>query len=279
MTSPTRRDLLRAATATLDQAGVPDPAGDARRLMQWAGDLGAAQLVASERDSAGMDETERFHGAVARRAHREPVSHITGQRMFWGRMFEVTPHVLDPRPETETLIAEALNRGPFRHVLDLGTGSGCLLLTLLSEWPEAVGVGTDISPDALNVARRNAEALALGTRATLRQADWLDGMDDTFDLIVSNPPYIAADEMADLEPEVRDHEPLHALTPGGDGLDAYRAIAAQAARNLEAGGVLMVEIGPTQSEAVSVILACAGWIVRAIIPDLDQRARVIVAGR
>ncbi len=278
MTQPTRRDLCRAAVTTLRQAGVPDAVTDARRLMAWAADLSSAQMAGAEGECPEVEEVERYLAAIARRAEREPVSHIIGHRMFWGRAFEVNAHVLDPRPETEVLIAEALNRGPFQRVLDLGTGSGCLLLTLVSEWPQATGVGTDNSAEALDVAKCNAEQICVGERAAFQRSDWLEGIEGVFDLIVSNPPYIAADEMADLSPEVRGYEPLGALTPGGDGLDAYRAIADGSARHLTEGGLLMVEIGPSQPEMVSVILASAGWIVRAIIPDLDQRARVIVAG-
>jgi release factor glutamine methyltransferase len=277
VTGTTRAALLREATATLSAAAIEDPARDARLLLRWASGLGAAALSADLGAAPNDLETHRFTKAVARRAARHPLSHITGTRTFWGRDFAVTPDVLDPRPETETLIAEALHRGPFARVLDLGTGSGCILLTLLAEWPQATGLGTDRSAAALDIARQNAATLGID-RAALEQHDWWTGIEGRFDLIVSNPPYIAADEIPALAPEVRDHEPRAALTPGGDGLDAYRAIAAGTIRHLAPGGLLMVEIGPTQYHAVAAILAAAGLLVQAEIPDLDQRPRVIVAG-
>lgn len=277
MSHPTRTALLSDAVETLTAAGVPDPARDARLLLRWASGLEAAALSADLSAPPNDLEARRFAKAIARRASRAPVSHITGTRAFWGRAFRVTPDVLDPRPETETLIAEALHRGPFTRILDLGTGSGCILLTLLAEWPDATGLGTDTSTAALEVARANAASLEID-RAALEHHDWWDGVDGQFDLIVSNPPYIAAEEMPHLSPDVRDHEPRAALTPGGDGLDAYRAIAAGVARHLAPGGVIMLEIGATQYHDVAAILAHAGLLVHAEIPDLDQRPRVIVAG-
>ncbi|MEO1493730.1 MAG: peptide chain release factor N(5)-glutamine methyltransferase [Pseudomonadota bacterium] len=277
MSHPTRAALLRQATEALAAADVPDPARDARLLLRWASGLEAAALSADLETPPNDLEAHRFAKAIGRRAARTPVSHITGTRAFWGRDFRVTPEVLDPRPETETLIAEALHRGPFRHVLDLGTGSGCILLTLLAEWPEATGLGTDTSDAALAVATSNADTLGID-RVTFANHDWWDGIDGAFDLIVSNPPYIAADEIPALSPEVREHEPRAALTPGGDGLAAYRAIATGAVSHLAPGGLLMVEIGPTQYYDVSAILAGARLLVHAEIPDLDQRSRVIVAG-
>ena len=240
-------DRLRAA-------GVPDAARDLRRLR-------------AAFDGPGLDV------AVGRRAAREPMSHILGRRAFWKHDFLVTADVLDPRPETETLVELALG-GTFATVLDLGTGSGCILLSLLAERPEARGVGTDLSEAALAVARRNAALLGTGGRARFARADWLDGVAGAFDLIVSNPPYVAADEMAGLPPEVL-HEPRMALTPGGDGLDAYRAIARDAPRRLTPGGRLMVEIGAAQGAAVRALFAAAGLESVAVTRDLDGRDRVI----
>ncbi len=273
----TRAELLRSATERLAQAGVPDAARDARLALRWAAGLSGAALAAALEAPAPEDEACRFAEAIRRRAAREPLSHITGRREFWGRAFEVGSDVLDPRPETETLVAEALGRGPFRRILDLGTGSGCLLVTLLAEWPEATGLGADISAAALAVARRNADSAGVAERATLVEADWTEGVQGPFDLVVSNPPYLAATEITGLEPEVRDHEPRLALTPGGDGMGAYRAIAAGVRRLMAPGAWLMVEIGPTQSEAVAAILAGAGLSVLRVIPDLDHRPRVILA--
>ena len=275
--SMTRAALVRAAAERLAAAGVPDAGRDARLLMRWAGGRDGAGLAAVIEEPPGAEEAARFAAAADRRAAREPLSHITGERLFWDRAFRVSPDVLDPRPETEVLIAEALHRGPFGRILDIGTGSGCILLTLLAEWPGATGIGTDISAAALEIAAANAAALELSERAGFLLTDWTDRVAGPFDLIVSNPPYIAADEMAALSPEVRLHEPHGALSPGGDGLDAYRAIAPALRLLLAPGGLAMVEIGPTQYEAVAALLAAAGLNVLMVIPDLDQRARVIVA--
>lgn len=275
--APIRAALLREAVERLAGAGVPDPARDARLALRWAAGLDGAGLTAALDKPAGAEEAARFAQAVSRRAGREPLSHVTGRREFWGREFGVGPEVLDPRPETEVLVGEALHRGPFARVLDLGTGSGCLLVTLLAEWSGTTGLGTDISPAALVRAQSNADMVGVGRRAAFALADWTDGIQGSFDLIVSNPPYVAEAEIAGLEPEVREHEPRIALTPGGDGLEAYRRIAVGVRRLLAPGGRLMVEIGPAQSHAVAAILAGGGLRVMAVIPDLDQRPRVVIA--
>ena len=277
MSAPLRSALLADAVRRLSAAGVPDAARDARLALRWASGLDGAALAAALAEPAGAEERSRFAEAVQRRSARVPLSHITGRREFWGRSFSVGPDVLDPRPETETLIAEALVRGPFRRVLDLGTGSGCILLTLLAEWPQAQGLGTDISPAALARARSNSDMIGVTDRARLLEADWTSGVAGGFDLVVSNPPYVAESEMAMLEPEVRGNEPRVALTPGGDGLGAYKAIAGEIGNVLAPRGVLMVEIGATQSDAVSNIFSDAALQVVSIAMDLDGHPRVIVA--
>ena len=276
---PTIEAHLRAAAEALETAGVENPARDARLIMRWVLDIDGAALATRSGEVMPEDAGRSFDAAVARRARREPLSHITGVRTFWGRDFRVTPDVLDPRPETECLVADALHRGPFENVLDLGTGTGCILLTLLEEWPSACGVGCDLSMPALAVATANRDNLNLAGRCELIQSDWYARISGRFDLIVSNPPYIAEAEMRALSPEVLNHEPRAALTPGGDGLSAYKAIAGGARTHLEPDGLLMVEIGPAQSHAVSAILVNAGLTVQAVIPDLDQRPRVVVAAR
>jgi release factor glutamine methyltransferase len=202
------------------------------------------------------------------------MAQITGERLFWGRSFRVTGATLDPRPETEVLVAAALAE-PFARVLDLGTGTGCILLSLLADRPGTAGLGVDVSPAALAVAVENAARL--GVVAEFRLSDWFAGVAGRFDLIVSNPPYIAAAEMAGLAPEVRDWEPHLALTPGGDGLDAYRAIAGGVAAHLEPGGRLLLEIGPTQAAEVAALLAAAGLAGIEVLADLDGRDRVVAA--
>lgn len=221
-------------------------------------------------------EGAEFEDLVRRRAAREPFSHIAGYRDFWTHRFKVTSAVLDPRPETETLVAQALAE-PFSKVLDLGTGSGCILISLLAEMPEAKGVGTDLSERAVLVAGENAKRIGVADRLVLPLSDWFEDVGGVFDLIVSNPPYIAAEEMDALQPEVRDFEPRGALTDEADGLSAYRAIAAGAPDHLTPGGRLLVEIGPTQAREVCEIFQGAGLVEITVHPDLDGRDRVVAA--
>jgi release factor glutamine methyltransferase len=243
-----------------------------------AGALGveAGRLTLMERDELNPVAVAEFQDSIRQRCEGVPVSHLLGWREFYGRRFEVNQDVLDPRPETEALIAEAL-REPFGKVLDLGTGSGCILLTLLAERPEASGVGTDLSPEALTVATRNAEGLGAAGRCALIESDWFVAVRGKYDLIVSNPPYIAAGEMAGLTRELS-HEPRMALTDEADGLNAYRAIAAGAGAHLRPQGRLLVEIGWRQGAAVAALFEAAGFADVGVLPDLDGRDRV-VAGR
>lgn len=267
---------LRAAADRLSAAGVSDAMRDARLLLAHALGIGSDRLTLHLRDAPQAEQLARFQALVAARAARAPLSHLTGQRLFWGRPFRVTPDVLDPRPETETLVALALAE-PFARVLDLGTGSGAILLSLLADRPTATGTGADVSAAALAVARGNAQALGVAARADFVLSDWCAQIGGAYDLIVSNPPYIALSEMAALSPEVREHEPHLALTDGGDGLAAYRAIAAQAPAHLAPGGRLLVEIGASQGQAVAAILVSAGLSDVTIHPDLDGRDRVVAA--
>lgn len=268
--------VLRDAVARLTAAGVPDAPRDARALLAHALGLAPDRLTLHLPDPPDPVAADRFAGLVAAREARAPVSHLTGQRLFWGRSFRVTPAVLDPRPETETLVALALAE-PFSRVLDLGTGSGCILLSLLADRPDATGLGADLSVNALAVAQDNAACLGVQDRVAFVRSDWCAAVPGRFDLIVSNPPYIAAAEMPDLAPEVRDHEPHLALTDGVDGLTAYRTIAVQAPGHLAPGGRLLVEIGPTQGAAVAALFAAAGLADVRIHPDLDGRDRVVAA--
>lgn len=266
-------EAQRTAVARLAAAGVEDPLRDARLLLAEAAGLTAGRLSLHLGDPLTPQAAARFESALAAREARRPVSQILGRRAFWGRVFRVTPEVLDPRPETEILVAEALSE-PFARVLDLGTGSGAILLSLLADRPGARGLGVDLSPAALAVARENA--VALGVTAEFALSDWFGAVRGRFDLIVSNPPYIAEAEMATLAPEVL-HEPRMALTPGGDGLGAYRALAAGVRAHLEPAGRVLVEIGPTQAAAVSALFRAAGLIEVRILPDLDRRDRIVAA--
>lgn len=274
MTPQTAQSLLRAGVQELSEAGIDGAAGDARALLARVLRVPRDRLTLHLSDPLPEGAAAAFGTALDRRLAREPVSRIIGERLFYGRPFRVTPDVLDPRPETETLIAVALDR-PFATVLDLGTGTGCILLTLLAERPHATGTGIDLSPAALAVATENARALGLAGRAGLRQGDWTAGLTARFDLVVSNPPYIALAEMPSLAPEVRNWDPALALTDEGDGLGAYRAIVAQAPGVLMPSGRLVVEIGPTQGAAVRSLFHNQGFTDVAITPDLDGRDRVV----
>jgi release factor glutamine methyltransferase len=210
----------------------------------------------------------------------EPVSRILGAREFWGLTLEISPATLDPRPDTETLVEAALRlrrEGQAVRVLDLGTGSGSILLALLSAWPEATGVGVDIVPEAVAVAARNAERHGLADRARFQIGDWGIGLDGPFDVVVSNPPYITDAEMAVLAPEVANFDPARALRGGADGLAAYRAIASQLKSLIAADGVVLFEVGQGQAESVAAILTDHGFCQAAYAHDLAGVARVVSA--
>ncbi len=270
------QDALRRAVPMLRDAGIEDGARDARVLLAHALGIGPDRLTLRLPDEMTVPQEEIYDAALKARIARQPVAQITGRRLFWGNSFRVTRDTLDPRPETEVLVAEALSQ-PFLKLLDLGTGTGCILLSCLKGMPMARGMGTDISDAALQVAIGNTRDLGLEAQARFRKSDWFAQVTGAFDLIVSNPPYIAAEEMPDLAPEVRDWEPHLALTPGGDGLDAYRAIAREAGSRLMPGGRLLVEIGPTQGPAVAALFTGAGLTGVRVLPDLDGRDRVVAA--
>ncbi len=271
----TAAKAMAAATARLRAAGVNDPARDARVLLAHAARIEASRVTLIAPEELSPDIAERYEQLVSLRAIRVPVSHLLGEREFYGRNFRVSRDVLDPRPETETLIEAALSE-PFDHVLDLGVGSGCILVTLLAERASATGLGADLSEAACLQASANAVQHNVQDRAEIVRSDWFERIEGQFDLIVSNPPYIALSEMQDLSPEVREHEPRMALTDEGDGLDAYRRIAAGAPDFLMAGGRLLVEIGPTQAKDVSALFDAAGLSDIRVIPDLDGRDRVVL---
>jgi release factor glutamine methyltransferase len=272
--SITVEQALAAATRDLAEAGIDAAAGDARRLMAHALAIAPDRLTLALKEPLMPAALSVLESALADRKARKPVSHILGRREFWGRDFIVGPEVLDPRPETEILIEAALARS-FSQVLDLGTGSGCILFTLLAERTEARGMGVDLSEEALKVAVRNRAALGLDQRAILGQSDWFSHVAGTFDLIVANPPYVALEEMAHLAPEVVRWEPMSALCPGMSGIEAYEAIAAGVMEFLEPDGRLLVEIGPTQAAQVVSLFKSAGLDPVAIYPDLDGRDRVV----
>lgn len=272
----TGAEALVIATRALAAAGIPDPGRDARRLFSHALGIEPGRLMLILPDALAAATQTAFDALITRRLQREPVSHLTGTRAFYGRDFIVNEAVLDPRPETETLIEAALSL-PFKRVLDLGTGSGCILLTLLAETPGATGLGIDISAAACAVAAQNARALGLQHRAQFQLGNWHSGPLGEYDLIVANPPYIALAEMAGLAPEVRYWEPRVALTDEGDGLGAYRAILNGITRHLTDGARLILEIGPGQASEVSVLVLTAGFPEVDVIQDLDGRDRIVMA--
>ncbi len=274
--SPSPRGVaqaMRGARERLAEAGIDNAEWEARRLMAASLGVEPGRITLHLHDKMSRDAEAALEALVGARAERRPLSHVLGGRMFHGRWFIVTPDVLDPRDDTETLVEAAL-AVPASDVLDLGTGSGCILLSVLAERPGARGVGTDLSHAALEVAGRNAEALGVGARCTLLRSDWFDAVEGRFDLILSNPPYIAAEEMPALDRELR-HEPRIALTDEADGLSAYRVMAAGAGAHLRAGGRLMVETGWKQGPAVAGLLVEAGFAEVAILPDLEGRERVV----
>jgi release factor glutamine methyltransferase len=252
-------DAVRAAQRALSEAGVEDAGREARLLVAAAAGVDTAQIIARPEQPLSVDTQAKLQAILARRCAREPLSRISGEREFYGRRFVLSPATLDPRPDSETLIAAALDiaaREDWRErpirILDIGTGTGCLLLTLLAELPLATGMGTDISAAALQTAALNASSLDVAARATFALADMLDGIDGPFDLIVSNPPYIASADIAGLSPEVRKYDPHAALDGGADGLAFYRRIAADLQRVLHGWAVL--EVGAGQADAVALLL-------------------------
>jgi release factor glutamine methyltransferase len=281
-------DQAQVATArALRDGGAETPALDARLLLCLATGLSHEALIAHGCELIAPDEAARLAGYVARRLAGEPVSRIKGVRDFYGRDFLIDPETLDPRPDTETLVdaaLEAIARDGAKDrplkLLDLGTGSGCILVTLLAELPRAEGVGTDISARALLVAGENARRLGVAPRARFLAADWLDGVEGVFDLIVSNPPYIPGAEIAGLAREVAIYDPRRALDGGPDGLDAYRRIAKEASARLAPGGQLLLEIGASQANSVLNLLRQAGFSVDegTVRRDLGGRPRCVLAG-
>jgi release factor glutamine methyltransferase len=244
----------------LQGVGIEDPGTDARRLIGAVLGLTSAGLLSRPERPLSLEEHDRLSRHIERRRRREPVSRILGRRDFYGRSFAISPATLDPRPDSETLIeavlalvrSEGRTLAPLR-LLDVGTGSGCLLLTLLCELPRATGIGTDIDQDALGVARGNAFRLGVADRADWLSADALDGVAGDFDILVANPPYVRTGEIAGLEPEVRGFDPVAALDGGADGLSFYRRLAT-AIRSVVSNGWVVLEVGHDQADAVAALM-------------------------
>ncbi|HEX7881369.1 MAG TPA: peptide chain release factor N(5)-glutamine methyltransferase [Afipia sp.] len=255
----------RALAAELKACGIESPDLDARLLIGAALGLDHTGLATQASRQITRDEETAIRAFAQRRVVHEPVARILGHKEFWGLDLRLSDATLVPRPDTETVVAAALEifrndvsaTNPLR-IADIGTGSGAILLALLSELPDAIGIGTDISMDALATAEINAQRLGLAGRASFVQCDYAGALSGLFNLIVSNPPYIRSADIATLDRDVRDHDPLLALDGGADGLDAYRAIAPQAAALLAPGGVLIFEVGHGQSAQVSALMTTAG---------------------
>ncbi len=259
----------------LSHVPTDDPVRDIRILAAHALGVAPSRMTLHMHDDLSEDVIARISELIEKRQLCMPVSKIIQKRGFWGRNFSVDTNVLDPRPDTETLIAAALELGPQPRVLDLGTGSGILGLTLAAEWPRANVLCTDVSEQALALARRNCSDLGLTQRVTLQRSDWFEAVTGLFELIVSNPPYIALEEWDDLDFEVRTFDPRLALTDEADGLSCYRVITAQAGRYLAQGGRLMVEVGHRQGKAVQTLFAAAGFTEIQCFPDMAGRDRVV----
>lgn len=277
-TKSTAADMVRLAAARLSQS--PSAALDARVLVGAALGLAPAALVSEGVRALRAEERARIEEMVARRERGEPVAYIVGEKEFWSLAFEMSPGVLIPRPDSETLVEAACKRrrpAEVKSILDLGCGSGALLAALLTEFPQARGLGVDANPAAVALASRNLQRLGLGTRGAARKGDWGRGMDETFDLIVSNPPYIRDADRDGLPREVRDHEDPGALFGGPDGLDAYRAIFSHCFRILDPGGLMVLEMASDQARDLAAMAAAA--VPHAVIEvanDLAGRPRALV---
>ena len=268
------------ARRRLEAAGIEGPVIDARLLLEAATGSSRADIVTDPYRPLSPEEAQTLEGYLERRIAREPVSHILGRKGFWTVELKVTRDVLTPRPDTETLVNAVLKSLPAEQpmrLLDLGAGSGAILLALLAERPLWSGVGVDISEPALEVARENAALLKLEDRAVFVHGLWAEGQpDQAFDAVVSNPPYIPTADIDDLDPEVSVHEPRLALDGGIDGLDAYRVLAPQVMRVLKPGGVFALEIGHDQGHAVEALMNQAKAGFCRVVSDLGQRDRVVI---
>jgi release factor glutamine methyltransferase len=280
MTSPSIGTCVARGADILKKAKIESPRREARLLLAHAAKHSFEWIVAHP--EADCDVADIYDVLIDRRREHEPFSYIVGTREFWSLRFRVSADVLDPRADSETLVSTALACFPTRErplrVLDLGTGSGCLLLSFLHERPRAMGIGVDRSTAALAVARENARDLDLAERALFLCADWARSLSGHFDLILANPPYIPAADIADLLPEVSRYEPRGALDGGADGLDCYRTIAAQLPTVAGADTQVVLEFGISQAPAVSQIFQACGFAQIEVIPDLAGLPRCLVAG-
>ena len=276
-------EAQRRIAALLTEAGIDGALSEARLLLSEGLGLPPEKILGYPELEIEPGRENALLSLAERRANREPMSHVLGHKEFWSLDFKVTPETLTPRPDSETLVEAVLDRIEDRNrplaVLDLGTGTGCLLLALLHELPKAMGVGVDKSPGALAVARENANSLGLSERTEWRESDWFSAVNGQFDVVISNPPYIAEAEMAELEPEVARCEPLTALVAEESGLADYRRILEGLNRHMAPGGFAAFELGRGQAEAVSAMAADRGWRPSEIRQDLSGIERCLIIER
>lgn len=275
-------EAVRWLSRSFEAGGLPTPGLDARLLVAHGLDLSREDLILRGDAPLTSAQVSRLESARDRRLKREPVSRICGVREFWGLPFRLNAATLDPRPDSETLVSAVLTAvditAPLR-ILDLGTGSGCLLLSLLSEMQHASGLGVDISAEAVQGARENAMRLDLANRAAFLQSDWFDAVEGRFDVIISNPPYIKSGDIGGLEKDVRAFDPLAALDGGETGFDAYHALIPQLSGRQTCGGMTFLEVGAGQAEYVSILLANHGFWDIHIYDDLGGTPRVVTGKR
>lgn len=273
-------EALAQAAKRLGEAGIERPQAEARILLEAASGQGRGQIIAFPERTLTPEQRAIFDAQVTRRCAREPISRILGSREFWSLRFAVGPATLDPRPDSETLVSAVLgwisDRNAELALLDLGTGTGCLLLALLSELPNAKGLGVDISAEARDIAAANAQVLGLDSQARFQLGDWTRDISAQFDIVVSNPPYIESMAIEGLSPEVAHYDPRAALDGGADGLSAYRALIPQAAERLKPGGLLALEIGEGQGAAVRALAADAGFNALGSASDLAGIERCLL---
>lgn len=272
------RSLYKDMISTFEKAGVDTPDLDARYIIEERAGLNWSDIIAYPEKELSDQQIELIQKDIAERLSGKPVSRIYGQREFWGLPFKVSKDTLDPRPDTETIIDVALQRfeknTPIR-ILDMGTGTGCILIALLSEFPNASGVGADLSGQALKVARHNANANVVDSRISFVQGSWFEPVEGVFDLIVSNPPYIRSDVIPELSPEVKNHDPILALDGGETGLAPYEIIFSDIKKFLKAGGIGLFEIGYDQKDDVMRLAEESSFPQRSVHIDMAGNPRVV----
>lgn len=278
-------EIFQEVRARFAEADLDDPATEARILVGGLLGLSSTELVTRGHEAVDPERVDRVHSAIARRLNHEPVHRILGEREFYGLPLKLSPATLEPRPDTEILVDVVLPHARRLaaahgniHILDLGTGTGAICLALLHECPDAVGIGSDISVEALETARSNAERNGLGERFSTVHGSWFDAIHGRFHVIVSNPPYIESSVISTLAPEVKNFDPPAALDGGLDGLDPYRAIAREAARFLHDDGIVGVEIGHDQRVAVTSIFEGAGFFLLDAVEDYGRNDRALLFG-